>query len=155
MKLYEDITRIKEIMGVDSEVENFSPSEFACYVKNSGIRFPEIAIAQAILETGHFESEIFKANNNCFGMKYAKIRPKTATGEYRGHARYDNWKQSVEDYKLWQDSRKIESIGGEQDYYKLLDRVYCPKPQCKAGTYSVKVKSLISQAKDLMNSCNQ
>jgi len=63
-------------------------------------------VAQAKHETGNYTSAIFKENNNLFGMKLAKVRDKTATGENRGHAVYETLEDSIEDLDLWFDYHK-------------------------------------------------
>ena len=74
---------------------------FQEYLRLRNVPNREIVVAQAILETGGFNSLVFYENNNLFGMKQARIRETTATGSNRGHATYDNWVDSVDDYILW------------------------------------------------------
>ena len=57
-------------------------------ILKSGIEFPDIVFAQAILESGYFKSKISKSNSNIFGMKMSKKRPTTAKGEKRGFSFY-------------------------------------------------------------------
>lgn len=57
--------------------------------------------AQAAHETGNFTSDIFKENNNLFGMKMPRVRKTTAIGENRGHAVYKSVEDSVKDYWLY------------------------------------------------------
>lgn len=54
--------------------------------------------AQAVHETGKFKSDVFRENNNLFGMRQAQQRKNTATGTNRGHATYKNIFSSVNDY---------------------------------------------------------
>jgi uncharacterized FlgJ-related protein len=68
------------------------------------IKFPDIVLAQAVLESGNFASKVTKQNNNLFGMKMPKVRETTAIGQRYGYARYYSWKDSVKDYKLWQEA---------------------------------------------------
>jgi len=91
-------------------------SEVYKEIIKQGIKHPDIVMAQARLETGNFTSGICKRNNNLFGMKLPKQRRTTAIGESKGHARYNNWKKSVEDYKIWQDT-----FYKEGDYYIFLE----------------------------------
>lgn len=58
-------------------------------------------VAQAAHETGGFTSDIYKENNNCFGMKLARVRKTTATGENKGHAVYRNIENCIEDFKIY------------------------------------------------------
>ena len=62
----------------------------------------EVVFAQAKIESGNFSSDIWRENNNPFGMKLARSRPTTAIGENRGHAVYKTWQDAVFDYCLWQ-----------------------------------------------------
>ena len=100
----------------------FSKEALWCYILEKNILHPEIVYAQAVLETGNFTSRIFRESHNLFGMKLPKIRPTVATGERYGHATYCHWKDSVDDYLLWQEM--WSNIETEAVYYTLLQRVY-------------------------------
>jgi flagellum-specific peptidoglycan hydrolase FlgJ len=106
------------------EIPKFSKENLQQYLISKRILHPEIAYAQAVLETGNFTSRIFKENNNLFGMKLAVKRRTLAIGERYGHACYDNWQDSVDDYLLWQQMWVVTPIESERDYYRLLDNVY-------------------------------
>lgn len=67
------------------------------------IKHPGIAYKQAILETADFTSELCRYANNYFGMRLPKSRCTSAVGEYKNHAQYNHWWNSVMDYKYWQD----------------------------------------------------
>ncbi len=71
------------------------------YLNLRNVRNKEIVLAQILLETGHFSSRLFKENNNLFGMKHPHVRPTTSLGTKRGHAYYDTWVDSINDYILW------------------------------------------------------
>lgn len=107
---------------VRTEIE-FSESNLIKLIKQEGIKYPEIALAQAKIETGHFTSKIFKSNNNAFGMKLARSRETTAIGEQNNHANYISWVQSVKDYKLWQ-NRIINKLPTRKKYLIYLDKYY-------------------------------
>jgi hypothetical protein len=102
-------------------------------------------LAQAKWESTHFTSEIFYDNNNLFGMKLAKIRPTTAIGKHKlhgNHAAYNNWQDSVKDYKLWQDSNGMSKLPKEL-YLNRLSDIYCPPPDCPKGQYTKNIKSML------------
>ena len=101
----------------------FNEENLMIVIKRFGIRFSDIVIAQAKLETGNFRSKSFTKHNNLFGMKVAKSRLTVATGESLGHARYDHWTYSVMDYALFQSTfaRKIRTRKG---YMRYLSRNY-------------------------------
>jgi len=110
----------KYIIKVDS---TFSEEALVEYVYSLNVRFPHIVLAQAQLESGNFNSRIFKENNNLFGMKEAKIRPTTNKGTNRGHAKYDHWRESVIDYALYA-AVYLYKFKTEEQYYKYLDGNY-------------------------------
>jgi flagellum-specific peptidoglycan hydrolase FlgJ len=114
----------KPLISISCEIPKFTREALQQYLIDKGVCHPEIAYAQAVLETGDFTSNIFKENNNLFGMRLAKKRFTLATGENRGHAVYRNWQESVDDYILWQGQWKRTPIEKEWQYYKLLDKVY-------------------------------
>lgn len=94
-----------------------------------GIKFADVTLAQAILESGNFTSKIAKENNNLFGMRLPKSRETTAVGQKKGYARYLSWKDSVKDFKLWQDSlfKKRPNMTRSQ-YLSYLNRIYSETP---------------------------
>jgi hypothetical protein len=71
-------------------------------MNNAGIRFVDIAIAQAMLESDNFTSKVFKRNHNMFGMQLAEKRKTTAIGKKGKYALYKCWHGSVQDYALRQ-----------------------------------------------------
>jgi hypothetical protein len=66
--------------------------------------------AQAAFETGNFTSQIFKENNNLFGMKLAAIRTTLATGENRGHAKFNSIVDSIKDFALYHKARAYSTV---------------------------------------------
>jgi flagellum-specific peptidoglycan hydrolase FlgJ len=56
-------------------------------------------------------------------MKEAKARSTTALGTQLGHAYYNNWKESVLDYALFQNAY-MNKIRKEKQYLKYLDKNY-------------------------------
>ena len=112
-------------------------------INKLGIVYPDIALAQAKWESTHFTSDIFKENNNLFGMKLPAQRKTTAIGKNRGHAKYETWQDSVEDYKIWQDTLGWSSLPKEAYIQKLSDK-YCMPPDCPKGYYSKIVKKTMA-----------
>lgn len=97
---------------------------------------PKIAkyiTAQSAHETANFTSYIFKNNNNCFGMKYA--RQKLAT-EKNGYANYKTIEDSVADYKKYYENRNFNtfySVSTFVDSLKKVNYFEAPIPEYKAG----------------------
>jgi hypothetical protein len=103
----------------------FSVENLKSEIIKQKIKYPNIVLAQAVLESGHFDSDIFLDNNNLFGMKKPSVRKTLATGENRGHATFRNWVDSVIDYKLFQDQNGYSNLS-VKDYMKKLGKEYCP-----------------------------
>lgn len=124
---------------VETEADTFSKEALVKELKRLNLRFPEIILAQSILETGHFSSRIFIENNNLFGMKQARARSTTAAGTQLGHAFYDHWKQSVMDYALFQNAY-MNKLRKEKTYLKYLDKNYA-----EAENYDKKLLQIIEK----------
>lgn len=106
----------------------FSPSNMIATMNEVGIAYPDIVMAQAKIETAHFTSKIFRENNNLFGMKLPRQRSTTAIGEQHNHAEYTSWRQSVIDYKLWQD-KVLKKVKSRRAYLKYLHKNYAENKQ--------------------------
>lgn len=81
---------------------------FVKYLINMNIKHPEVAYAIAKQESG-FGSNLFKTNNNLFGMRHPALRPTKSLGRKFGYAYFEHWKHSIEDYKLY-----FEYVGGHK-----------------------------------------
>lgn len=89
-----------------------------------GILYPKIVVAQALLETGYFTSNVCLNYNNLFGLR----RP--SDGSYY---RFNNWEESV---KAYRDYVQYKYKGG--DYFGFLNRIgYASDPN-----YLSKVRSI-------------
>jgi hypothetical protein len=117
---YEKVVLIKKS-------DSFSSQKLVTMMKGLNIKFAWIPMAQSIVETGHWKSNIFVENNNLFGMKEAKQRVTTADGTQNNHAFYESWKESVYDYAFYQ-SRYLSSIKSEQEYFEYLSASYAEDP---------------------------
>jgi uncharacterized FlgJ-related protein len=117
----------KTTLPVDIEKDTtFSKEKFIKYVHSLNPKYPDIIIAQAILETGHFKSFIFHNNNNLFGMTIIGDRANMANGHQYGYAYFDTWKKSVIDYVIYQ-SLYLNNKSREE-YLEYLDSVYAEDP---------------------------
>ena len=114
----------------------FSEDKLYKFIKSLNIRFPHIVMAQAVIETGSFTSNMFKAHNNLFGMTCPNRRPTTNIGEVSGYAKFENWKQSVIDYALFQ-AAYMSEIRTEADYFSYIGRNYAHD-----SSYVEKVKKI-------------
>lgn len=112
-----------ELLVLEAEEDQFSQEALVEELKKLNVRFPHIVLAQAILETGYYESRIYQENHNLFGMKQARARATTAKGTQLGHAYYDHWKESVTDYALYQ-AAYLNKLRTEKKYLNYLDKNY-------------------------------
>lgn len=109
------------------------------YIKEVGIKHPDIVYAQAIVETGWFKCKhCSMERNNIFGFQTKK-----------GYITFDDWKESVDYYKRWQD--KYYSDG---NYYDFLECLYetnsgrCVR-YATDSTYTNKLKLIVNDFKYL------
>lgn len=128
-----------ELVILESTEDQFSQEALVEELKRLNVRYPHIILAQAILETGFYDSRVFKENNNLFGMKEARARATTAKGTQLGHAYYDHWKESVTDYALYQ-AAYLNKLRTEKKYLSYLERNYA-----EAKNYDVRLTELIEK----------
>lgn len=83
-----DTVKIGDITPTDSSIT----SEL---VKN-GCVLPNVAIAQARIETGNYTSTICKDNKNLFGITYHKCQ--YVVGKKHNHANYSSYKDNIKCY---------------------------------------------------------
>jgi hypothetical protein len=125
--------------------DKFSQEKLVVMMKDLNVKFPWIPMAQSMVETGHWKSNIFIENNNLFGMKEAKQRVTTAEGTQNNHAYYATWRESVYDYAFYQ-CRYLGSINSEQEYFQYLSASYAEAPHyieaLKATIEKYKLKQL-------------
>ena len=57
--------------------------------------------AQAAFETANFTSQVYKENNNLFGMKDASQRPNKQNGLKNGYGYYNDIYESLKDFALY------------------------------------------------------
>lgn len=123
---------------VNYSVKNFNKKEFIEYLMQIKVKFPDIVFAQATLECG-FKSKMFKTKCNLFGMRVAEQRTSLGEGEPGEYAKFNNWKESVIDYALFQ-SEVLSHIETREEYFSFLQRRYAKDPK-----YCQKLKSIIKK----------
>lgn len=132
---------LKSESDINDEINsNFTINALVDEIKCHNFKYPDIILAQAVLETSHFKSAVFKENNNNFGMRFPRRRPTLAKGLNLNHAVYSNWKESVEDRLIYEN---LYLNGFSRVKYKsYLNRVYA-----KDKNYTKKLEKLIIQNK--------
>lgn len=147
---YVMITKVNQIKYITQETKlaivrennEFSEEKLIEYMKEIHMRFPHIVLAQARIETGFYKSQVFKLNNNLFGMKLATQRVRYSTGEKLNHATYETWRRSVDDYAIRQ-AVEYSGIHREAEYYQ------CLKQYAEDSTYASKIKEMADKCKIL------
>lgn len=129
----------KELLVVDLQRDDFTEEKLADLLKKLKIKYPEIVLAQARLETGGYKSRIFRENHNLFGMKEAVRRINTAQGTQYNHAYYEHWRESVYDYAFYQ-CRYMGQVRSREEYFNLLSQSYAEDP-----VYVTKLKNEIKK----------
>jgi len=92
------------------------------------IKYPEIVLAQSVLETGWFKSRRCLEDHNLFGFRTKK-----------GYLLYDTFYDSITSYKKWQ----VKYYRGNEDYYEFLARIN----YAEDTMYIPLVKQLVAQLK--------
>lgn len=91
-----------------------------------GIKNPEIVTSQAILESGNFNSRVFKEYNNPFGLY---------DSSNKDYYKFNHWIEAVPSYK-----DMVESKYKEGDYYVFLEDInYAEDPH-----YIKKLKEIVN-----------
>jgi uncharacterized FlgJ-related protein len=125
------------------ERDEFTKEKLKAYIIELNIRYPHIVMAQAMIESGNFKSQIFKENSNLFGMKQSRQRPTTNKGTENNHAFYDSWRESVVDYAFYQ-AAYLKDLKTENEYLQYLAQNYA-----EDSTYISKIKHIISEINQL------
>ena len=127
----------EEKLIIIQEKNQFTQTKLIDKLKELNVKFPHIALAQSMLETGNYTSKIFRENNNLFGLREAKQRITTAKGTENNHAYYHTWYESVLDYSFYQ-CRYLSNIITEEQYYDYLSQSYAEDPN-----YIKQIKNII------------
>lgn len=99
----------KPVLYADTvKIEGFSEAKLMQFMEEIEIKFPNIVMRQAKLETGHFTSPRFIKYNALFGFQTSDTDV----------IKYKSWKESVIAYKAWQ----MKRLKTNEDYYKFLIR---------------------------------
>lgn len=99
----------------------------------------KIVLCQAKIESASYKSVLFQRQYNLFGMKIPYSRPTSGNGGKAGYQSYNNWKESVTDYVLWQFSHKVDKLT-QEDYLTYLGKIYAEDPN-----YVSKIRKMLKE----------
>lgn len=80
-----------------------------CALNYYGVKYPEIVLRQAKLETGNYKSINCKKNHNLFGLYNSRTKQ---------YFKFKHWTESVEFYK-----NNIQRRYQRGDYYQFLENI--------------------------------
>lgn len=107
--------RLQELIGkgnIESgnDVPELTIANLYAELKRQGVRHPKIVLAQALLESAHFKSELTRTHNNIFGIR-------TRNGPFQ---KFGSWVDCVTGYKnLVQYKYRV----GKESYTQFLTRI--------------------------------
>jgi len=117
--IYDPTTRNLAIWQHENIIEDLTPKNVYNYLIKSNVLAIDVVFRQILHETGHLTSRLCKEENNLFGMLVPWHRETVATRGRNGYAKFINWKQSIDDYKLWQE-HQLENGKDLSYYYAFL-----------------------------------
>ena len=102
-------------------------------LKKQNVKFPEIVLAQSLLETGWYQCSGCSMDvNNLFGLYNSREKK---------YFPYANWKESIGGYKRGIQYKYFKKE--YKDYYQFLDEIgYASDPQ-----YTIKLRKLVKKLK--------
>ena len=86
-----------------------TPENVLAMLEKYEVKFPKIVLAQALLETGNFSSDLCRVHHNLFGLRHP------SDGSYY---EFTTWEESV---KAYRDDVQYKYTDG--DYYSFLSRI--------------------------------
>lgn len=101
----------------------FSQEKLLEYMRKLKIKHLEFTFAQTQIESAYYSSPIFNENGNMFGMKEAYQRPTTCIGTNRNHANYENWRDAVVDFAIFQ-ARVLAKVKNRKEYREYIGKYY-------------------------------
>lgn len=125
------------IIGIEEDEKNDPLVQLTFLLDRYNISHKEIVIAQAILESGNFTSNLYLNKNNLFGMKHPLQRPTTSLGGVR-FASYESIDHCIIDYGIWQ--AKYGSNLTHDQYLELLSSIYAEDKE-----YVKKLKKIMNK----------
>lgn len=116
-------------VSIVSSLPELTISNLIREIKRNNLLFPDVVLAQAVLETGWFKSSVCRNKHNLFGL----TNPRTKT-----YYEFNHWTESVRAYYT-----KVQYRYKGGDYLKWLDKI----GYAEAGDYIKAVARVMKQMK--------
>ena len=117
------IVKQKDVIIFKDKKDEFSEQKLKEYILELNLKYPEVILAQAKLESGNFTSRAFREQNNLFGLHVARQRPTLAKKGRGKLAHYNSWRDSVVDYAFLVADR-MRKLKTREAYFRYLDANY-------------------------------
>lgn len=108
---------------VNVKEDVFTQEKLLEYMRKLNIKHIEFTFAQTQIESAYYSSPIFYDNKNMFGMKQSYERPTTCIGTNRNHANYENWRDAVLDFAIFQ-ARVLAKVKNRNEYREYIGKYY-------------------------------
>jgi len=117
----EEVEEVEEVENLDNPIPKFY-QEVVNTLPNYPEEMQEFITAQAMHETGIFESDLFKKYNNAFGMKQPTQRKTTSAGiSPTGYATYKTVADSIKDLDLYFQAKQYpQTFDNAESYVDFL-----------------------------------
>lgn len=122
--------RLCNIIGaytiLNTDVTKPTPENVYTLITLCDCWYPDILIAQYIIESGSGTSKMARENHNLFGMKKAFSRKTVRCRDYdkSGYAIYNNWQLSVIDRIFWEEHVFKNKKPTREEYLKKISSIY-------------------------------
>lgn len=150
---YDEIENVLALTERDATLEQLAGTYLLCgrteiedsdgiyeFIQTCGACYPDIIMAQCIIESGGGTSVLARDANNLFGMKRVTTRPTTQVGDVRGYGKYANWQSSVIDRCLWDAYVFKDGVPDREVYLNKIRAVYA-----EDRNYIAKIEKVIKQ----------
>lgn len=122
---------LKATYEIPKDIHTLNTHTLYIALLDSGILYPDVVFAQAMLETGYLKSSLSRNHNNLFGLYNSR------RGEF---FKFNHWRESISAYKKYIEVKYTPPI----DYLVFLDKMgYAEDPN-----YISKVQTIMNKHKD-------
>lgn len=101
------VSKVSHLISIPAAPSTPNKDVVFAEIKRQGVKYPKIVLAQSLLETGHYTSDVCKKHNNLFGLM---------KGDKYHH--FSHWKNSITYYK-----EHVQSRYNGGNYYEFLERI--------------------------------
>lgn len=131
-----------------SPTKSWSDSTVYDIIEECGAWYPDIVMAQYIIESGSGSSNLARQANNLFGMRVAQRRPTTQLSgvDRNSYGVYLNWEHSIIDRVIWEQWLWKGQQPGREEYINKISSIYAEAPD-----YKTKIEGTSDKIRKLKN----